>query len=184
MANQRKMTIKERAQWVWEKHKGAIIYLSMLLGLGIYIGVKASRPSQRDLTEEEFVAEALKNEEIKDISPTEEQQEEWEKEDEALRNDPERKLTEGGYIRDNSLYEADSPNALCNEVPLASLGSFGQDMIDKLKKEYPNYEEIGPFDPETAVADIFIDFGHACWLAQQEYKEKKEEEAGKEEMAA
>lgn len=193
MAIQRKMTIKERAQWLWAKHKGKVLILTTMLGIGIYLGVKHSRPTQRDMTEEEFVCEALKAINSKQEEETCNDyhliQADAEHADilneevaEKLQNDPDRKLTEGGYIRDNSLYEPDCPNALCNEVPLTSLGSFGQDMINKLKKEFPDYEKIGPFDPETAVADIYIDFCHAKWLAEQEWlakqaQEKKEEAA-------
>lgn len=98
--------------------------------------------------------------------------------EEQIANNPDNQLTEGGYVAPdrNNLYEADCPNILANSVPLTSMGQFGQDIIDRYKEEWPNWEEVGMFNPETAVADVYLDFGHEKWLEAQRAKEAESQE--------
>ena len=95
-----------------------------------------------------------------------------------IENNPANQLTGGGYVAPNNdnLYEADCPNILANCVPLSSMGQFGQDIIDRYKATWPNWNEVGMFNPETAVADVIMDFGHEKWLEAQRAKEAESQE--------
>ena len=170
-----KLTFKEKAKLFWERNK--IDILGWLIGAGVITGVgcvaayasqKAAEKRETELAEEiRKLNEQVKKEEEAAIAA-----------EDQIANNPDNQLTEGGYVAPdrNNLYEADYPNLLANSVPLTSMGQFGQDIINLYKKEWPNWEEVGMFNPETAVTDIYLDFGHEKWLEAQRAKEAESQE--------
>lgn len=170
-----KLTFKEKAKLFWERNKTDII--GWLIGAGVITGVGCVAAYMNQKSREKHEAELA--EKIQKLN------EELKKEEEAaiaaedqIANNPDNQLTEGGYVAPdrNNLYEADCPNILANSVPLTSMGQFGQDIIDLYKKEWPNWEEVGMFNPETAVTDIYLDFGHEKWLEAQRAKDAESQE--------
>lgn len=170
-----KLTFKEKAKLFWERNKVDI--LGWLIGAGVITGVGCVAAHMIRKAGEKYEAELAEN--IQKLN------EELKKEAEAaiaaeeqIASNPENQLTEGGYVAPdrNNLYEADCPNILANSVPLTSMGQFGQDIIDLYKKEWPNWKEVGMFNPETAVTDIYLDFGHEKWLEAQRAKDAESQE--------
>lgn len=170
-----KLTFKEKAKLFWERNKTDI--LGWLIGAGVITGVGCVAAYMNQKSREKHEAELA--EKIRKLD------EERKKEEEAaiaaedqIANNPDNQLTEGGYVAPdrNNLYEVDCPNILANSVPLTSMGQFGQDIIDLYKKEWPNWEEVGMFNPETAVTDIYLDFGHEKWLEAQRAKDAESQE--------
>lgn len=170
-----KLTFKEKAKLFWGRNKADI--LGWLIGAGVIAGVGCTAAYMSQKAAEKREAELA--EQIRKLN------EQVKKEEEAaiaaedqIANNPDNQLTEGGYVAPdrNNLYEADCPNILANCVPLTSMGQFGQDIIDRYKEEWPNWEEVGMFNPETAVADVYLDFGHEKWLEAQRAKEVESQE--------
>lgn len=170
-----KLTFKEKAKLFWERNK--IDILGWLIGAGVITGMGCVAAHMMQKSQEKYEAELAEN--VRKLN------EELKKEEEAaiaaeeqIASNPENQLTEGGYVAPdrNNLYEADCPNILANSVPLTSMGQFGQDIIDLYKKEWPNWEEVGMFNPETAVTDIYLDFGHEKWLEAQRVMEAESQE--------
>lgn len=166
-----KLTLKEKAKLFWERNKTTII--TLLVSAGVITGVGCAMDHYAKKAEEE--KKALKVEEARKADEEAEAAMQWE---ERIANDPENQLTGGGYVAPdrNNLYEADCPNLLANCVPLTSMGQFGQDIIDRYKQEWPNWEEVGMFNPETAVADVYVDFCHEKWLEAQRAAEAESQE--------
>ena len=170
-----KLTLKEKAKLFWDRNKAEI--LGWLIGAGVITGVGCAAAYASQKAAEKREAELA--ERIRRLD------EERKKEAEAaiaaedqIANNLDNQLTEGGYVAPdrNNLYEADCPNILANSVPLTSMGQFGQDIIDRYKEEWPNWEEVGMFNPETAVADVYLDFGHEKWLEAQRAKDAESQE--------
>ena len=169
-----KLTFKEKAKLFWERNKADI--LGWLVGAGIITGIGCigAHISQKAAEKQEAeLAEQIRklNEE------TAKKRAEAEAEEERIKNDPANQLPGGGYVSpdNNNLYEPDYPNLLANCVPLSSMGEFGEEMIRRLREEYPDCEEVGPFVPETAVTDVYIDFGHQLFLEHQKWLEEHPE---------
>lgn len=163
-----KLTLKEKAKLFWDRNKGMILGLMAMAGaataigaVGAHYSAKAEKKRQKELEEawKAYLEEAQKKEEM-------------------TMNNLANQLTGGGYVDPNNdnLYEADCPNILANCVPLSSMGQFGQDIIDRYKATWPNWDEVGMFNPETAVADVIMDFGHEKWLEAQRAKEAESQE--------
>ena len=170
-----KLTFKEKAKLFWERNKVDI--LGWLIGAGVITGVGCVAAHMIQKAGEKYEAELAeeiqkRNEEVK------KEEEAAIAAEEQIASNPENQLTDGGYVAPdrNNLNEADYPNILANSVPLTSMGQFGQDIIDLYKKEWPNWEEVGMFNPETAVTDIYLDFGHEKWLEAQRAKEDESQE--------
>lgn len=170
-----KLTFKEKAKLFWDRNKADII--GWLIGAGVITGMGCAAAYMNQKSREKHEAELA--EKIQKLN------EERKKEEEAaitaedqIANNPDNQLTEGGYVAPdrNNLYEADCPNILANSVPLTSMGQFGQDIIDRYKEEWPNWEEVGMFNPETAVADVYLDFSHEKWLEAQRAKDAESQE--------
>ena len=173
-----KLTFREKAKLFWERNKVDILGWMVMLGItgalasgGVYL---ASKQAEKEEKEKERIRKELAEQAEKRA------QEEM---DEYARDaaDPANQLTGGGYIRPgtDNLYETDAPEALANCVPLASMGQFGQDIINRLIEVRPNWKEEGYFDPEKAVADVWIDFGHEVWKLRnpEEAEESQEKQA-------
>lgn len=170
-----KLTFKEKAKLFWERNKTDII--GWLIGAGAITGVGCAAAYMSQKAAEKREAELA--EQIQKLNEERKKEEEAAIADEdQIANNPDNQLTEGGYVAPdrNNLYEADCPNILANSVPLTSMGQFGQDIIDRYKEEWPNWEEVGMFNPETAVADIYLDFGHEKWLEAQRAKDAESQE--------
>ena len=186
MAIQRKMTIKERAQWLWAKHKGKVLILTTILGIGIYLGVKnSSRESQQkedgltDLTEEmKRLYPDIEWEDLdklharvqRDLPGQELESEEKQTFEEKLA-DPDRRLGCGGWVLENDMGNKELPELIANDVPVSALGEFGQELI-KLAEG----KDLGDFnqDLENAWTSIIINLETPY---VQEREENKEEAA-------
>lgn len=173
------LTLKEKAKLFWERNKAMILGLVAMAGgatvigaIGVHYTKKAEKEHQ-----EELEAQRAKWEEERKAAEKKEEEAAIAAED-RIANNPDYQLTEGGYVAPdrNNLYEADCPNILANCVPLTSMGQFGQDIIDRYNKEWPNWEEVGMFNPETAVSDVYLDFGHEKWLEYQKGLEAESQE--------
>lgn len=173
---------KEGLQRFWQKYGEAITTIG--IAAGVIGGLAYANKKIGEAAEQRRLDDLAAQEEAKKKAE-EETRRESEKEArryEEMKNDPANQLTGGGYIDPEGndwLYEADCPGLLANHVPLTSMGEFGQDMIKRLNETYPDWEAVGMFNPETAVADVMVDFCHAKWLAQQERLNSQEESQGK-----
>ena len=169
-----KLTLKEKAKLFWERNKADSICWLAVIGVTSVTGaILANRAgAARKEHEEELARQQAEWEEMRNAAI-----EEAKKEEERIANDPANHLPGGGYVSpdNNNLYETDYPNLLANCVPLSSMGEFGEEMIRRLREEYPDCEEVGPFVPETAVTDVYIDFGHQLWLEHQKWLEEHPE---------
>lgn len=153
-----KLTFKEKAKLFWDRNKAEILGWLVTAGVVTAIGGIGVHITNKKIEKDELKIEQI-NEEF------EKKQQKYLEEEASEAADPANQLTGGGYIRpcNDNLYETDCPMALANCVPVRSMGEFGQDIIDRLNSEYPNWKEEGYFNPETAVADVWIDFGHEVW---------------------
>ena len=169
-----KLTFKEKAKLFWERNKTDII--GWLVGAGIITGFGCAVAHYTERKEKERKAVEDMVRAMEDAKRAEEARK-AEEEEKRIREDPANQLPGGGYVSpdNNNLYEPDYPNLLANCVPLSSMGEFGEEMIRRLREEYPDCEEIGPFVPETAVTDVYIDFGHQLWLEHQKWLEEHPE---------
>jgi hypothetical protein len=196
-----KLTFKEKAKLFWERNKtgilGMLIAVGALTGAGCYMAHVNRKEAER---QEEELAEQIQRQTAKEARKIEEDTDnivtgidELEKADDAaldeedrIASNPDNQLTDGGYVAPdrNNLNEADCPNLLANCVPLTSMGQFGQDIIDRYKEEWPDWDAVGMFNPETAVADVYVDFCHEKWLEAQREKAWREKEAESQEKQA
>lgn len=170
-----KLTLKEKARLFWERNKTDII--GWLVGAGVITGFGCAVVHYTERKEKERKAVEDMVRAMEDAKQAEEARK-AEEEEKRISEDPANQLTAGGYVapRNDNLYEADCPNLLANCVPLTSMGQFGQDIIDRYKQEWPNWEEVGMFNPETAVADVYVDFCHEKWLEAQRAAEAESQE--------
>ena len=171
-----KLTFKEKAKLFWDRNKGMILGLMAMAGAATAIGaigVHYTKKAEKE-HQEELEAQRAKWEEEK-----ERQRIEAEIEQAKIENDPANHLSCGGYVdpANDNLYEPDWPNLLANKVPLSAMGEFGEEVIRKLTDNYPDYEKTGPFDPNTAIADVYVDFGHQIYLEAEKWKESQEKQS-------
>ncbi len=163
--------VREKLKRFWDRNRAEIItyggFFLMLAGLGICADKYLGDAKEQKMAEADAAWKKVKE----DLS---EKQAEYEKECRARKEDPTNKISGGGYVREDGFYETDCPWAWCDEVPLASMGEFGQEMIRRLKEQYPDYEKIGPFDPDRATAYLECYFG-ACEEEEKEILEKNKE---------
>lgn len=196
-----KLTFKEKAKLFWERNKkeilGMLIAVGALAGAGCYMAYTNRKETEQ---QEEELAEQIRLHTAKEAPKVEEDTDdivagidELKRADDAaldeedrIANDPDNQLTDGGYVAPdrNNLNEADVPNLLANCVPLTSMGQFGRDIIDRYKEEWPDWDAVGMFNPETAVADVYVDFCHEKWLEAQREKARREKEAESQEKQA
>lgn len=196
-----KLTLKEKARLFWERNKkeilGILIAVGALTGAGCYMAYTNRKEAEH---QEEELAEQIRLHTAKEAPKVEEDTDdivagidELKRADDAaldeedrIASDPDNQLTDGGYVAPdrNNLNEADAPNLLANCVPLTSMGQFGRDIIDRYKEEWPDWDTVGMFDPETAVADVYVDFCHEKWLEAQREKARREKEAESQEKQA
>jgi hypothetical protein len=171
-----KLTLKEKAKLFWDRNKKDII--GWLIGAGVITGVGCAAAYARQKASEKEEAKRLE-EANKRAEEKERQRIEAEIEQAKIENDPANQLSCGGYVdpANDNLYEPDWPNLLANKVPLSAMGEFGEEVIRKLTDNYPDYEETGPFDPNTAIADVYVDFGHQIYLEAEKWKESQEKQA-------
>ena len=166
-----KLTFKEKAKLFWDRNGEMVITLLAMCGvvgaIGGGLGYIWHKQEQKAKEEAERL-EAL-------LVPSQKEADEREAE---IMKDPANGLTGGGYVDpdNDNLYEADCPNILANCVPLSSMGQLGQDIIDRYKQQWPDWEEVGMFNVETAVADVYVDFCHEKWLEAQRAKEAESQE--------
>ena len=165
------LTLKEKAKLFWERNKVMILGLVAMVGGATVIGAVGVHYTKKAEKEHQEELEAQR-------AKWEEERKAAEKKEEMIENNPANQLTGGGYVDpiNDNLYEADCPNILANCVPLSSMGQFGQDIIDRYKATWPNWNEVGMFNPETAVADVIMDFGHEKWLEYQRGLEAESQE--------
>lgn len=178
-----KLTLKEKAKLFWERNKVEIIGILAFIGVTAAAGIAIERKAEKDEEKRHLEAEAWKAEEdadiiVSDIDELKRADEAAIDDEDRIANDPNNQLTDGGYVAPdrNNLNEADCPNLLANCVPLTSMGQFGRDIIDLYKEKWPDWDTVGMFNPETAVADVYIDFCHEKWLEYQRGQEAESQE--------
>ena len=148
-----KLTFKEKAKLFWERNKEDILYLLGAAGVVSVFGAGCAVVVKKERERREA--------EVKVMEDLVKSMLEARKEAETA---PENQLGCGGYVLpgNDDLDDPNSPNLLANSVPLSSMGAFGQEICERLNREYSD-QEFAYFDPETAVADVMIDFGHEVW---------------------
>lgn len=159
-----KLTFKEKAKLFWDRNKaeilGWLITAGVVTGVGC-IGMHLNKKKEQEQKIMEDMVQAMI-----DAHETEAN---------------ENRLTEGGYFesRNNDLSDETYPNILVNTVPISSMGQFGQDVLNMLNEEwFGEFGETGvenPFDPATATADVYVDFGHEVW--KRNHSEESEVES-------
>lgn len=178
-----KLTFKEKAKLFWDRNKKDI--LGWLIGAGVITGVgcgiayaadKANKKREANMAEwrreiEEERKKALEEEKAKE---------------EKIKNNPANQIA-GGYVdpSNDNLADAEYPNILVNSVPVTNIGELGQEVIQRLNEEwFGEFGETGaenPFDPATATADVYIDFGHEVW--KRNHPEEAAEESQEKQSA-
>lgn len=173
-----KLKFREKAKLFWDRNGADIV--GWLVGAGLITGIGCvgahlvKKQTEKEEAEKEMIRKELEAQREKAAQEAMEA-------DTRDAADPANQLTGGGYVcPDNDcLYETDCPTMLANCVPLSSMGEFGQDIINRLNNEYPNWEQEGYFNPETAVADVWVDFGHEVWKLRnpEEAEDSQEKQA-------
>lgn len=168
-----KLTFKEKAKLFWERNKADI--LGWLIGAGVITGMGCIAAHRAKKQEEELARQQAELEEKRKAAI-----EEAKAEEERIKNDPANQIA-GGYVRpdEDELCDAEYPNILVNTVPIANMGTLGEEVLRRLNEEwFGEFGETGeenPFNPATATADVIIDFGHEVW--KRNHPEEAEEES-------
>ena len=179
----KKMTVKQWLGFQWQKHKADIFMWGSLLVLTGLVGYSCEQAAKKENERREQEMAEFKARQEEEAKKLEEEArrvaEENEKADKEIEENPDNQLTAGGYVRpdNNNLDDPEYPNLLANCVPLSSMGQFGQDILDKLSQAHPNWDE-------TAVADLWVDFGHQQWMEDHGELNKQEETVNESEQAA
>lgn len=172
-----KLTFKEKAKLFWERNKADIIGWLFAAGVITSVGciaahIEKKQEEGRKAVEEmtRLMAEQAEKDKAEAI---------W-AEERRIASNPDNQIA-GGYVRpDNDcLSEPVYPNILVNTVPIANMGTLGEEVLRRLNEEwFGEFGETGEansFDPATATADVMIDFGHEVW--KRNHPEEAEEES-------
>ena len=149
----KKISLKMRAQMFLERNKENILIVGSQIimwgavifgGVAIYKGAKSEEEKRQA---EKAAKEAQERQEF-----LQKMLEEWE----ARKNAPENQLTDGGWVSYDGLNEPDAPFAEAQDVPLESMGQFGEDIRNRYQENFPEWKEIGMPDPDALQACISI----------------------------
>lgn len=147
-----KTSTKTKIKVFWEKHWYKIVAVVGVVGVGIYEINKYRQAQPSDEEIEETVKTAL------DQPATDETEEDdW---FESRRKDPERQLTNGGWVTDE--YEIgdfvrhdgksfDIQEFIVNDATLENVGTLGEDLVARIKEKNPDLDE---FELGSVVIDI------------------------------
>ena len=129
------MGIKEKVKKFWDRNKEVIIGggLFLLGGIGLWYAVKEKNPPT-DEELEKMVRNEIGNDEPAKGSVRYEEPKE-------LQGEP---LLGGGHVDQAYVLEGfdkEITEFIVNDVPMESLGQFGQDMAAKLAEHYPDRKE-------------------------------------------
>ena len=127
-------TVKEKAKAIWRKHKGKILFVMTAVGV-VVVCRKIDQKRGPNVEEiEEAVIKELKKEEPK---------EEMSEFDRKM-NDPENQIPGGGWVLEDYMHDADLPEMIANDVPITSLGKFGEEMLHRAGGSNPLQPDQDP----------------------------------------
>ena len=155
----------------WKAHKYDVLCIGTLLLTTIGIGAAVYSEKKRADAEAEEAMKRL-HETIGDLPEIKEQT------FEEKQVDPERQLECGGWFLEDWMYEHDMPELVVNDVPLSSLGAFGEEVKKRYMDNFPDWKETGMMDPDRLLTSIDITVEHV-YLDEngKEIEEKKEDKA-------
>jgi len=166
--------LKEKAARFWEENKWKIACLATVAaGAAVIIfGVRrdinaAEEAVDSDEELQKSLEHVLGSPECKDEETFEEKQE-----------NPTRQLSCGGWVLEDDMHNKELPLMIANDVPIASLGEFGQELIRKAEGV-----DLGDFnqDLNLALTSIMINLETAD--ARTEYDERMAKSDGKNAVA-
>lgn len=170
-----KRTFREKLNYIWEKHKYKIIGI-LLVGGAVAVAYAKSRNSEEPETGD------IPAENETETKP-EEKKSSWELEMERKMNAPENQLTGGGWVLEDDP-SFDFPMLIANDVPLSSLGTFGEDLMERVKAHGLDKTQYGNIsDPRTSIM-INLQVQDPEDEKTEEPEEKKEEEEANVQPAA
>lgn len=127
-------TVKEKAKAIWRKHKGKIMFVMTAVGI-VVVCRKIDQKRSPNVEEiEEAVIKELKKEEPK---------EEMSEFDRKM-NDPANQIPGGGWVLEDYMHDADLPEMIANDVPVTSLGEFGEEMLRRAGGTHPGHPDCDP----------------------------------------
>ena len=143
-------TVKEKAKAIWRKHKGKILFVMTAVGIVVVcrkIDQKRS-PSVEEI-EDAVKRELLESEQAarKEIESTKEEMSEFDRK----MNDPANQIPGGGWVLEDWLRNSDPPEIIANDVPVSSLGLFGEEMIRRAEGA-----DLGRFNQDLTKARCSI----------------------------
>ena len=148
-----KESMMNKAKKFWAAHKYKIMGALTLAGIGAYAYCKYRQSQPSD----EEIDKAVKD-------PLSELEKSGESDWDVLANDPKNQLANGGWVADQYGVCDDIEEFIVNDVPLTNIGTFGDDLIVRLKEQHPEYDS---FELGSMIVDIYCNKG----------QEKKEEPA-------
>lgn len=123
-------TVKEKAKAIWRKHKGKILFVMTAVGIVVVcrkIDQKRG-PSVEEI--EDAVTKELKKEEMSEFD--------------RKMNDPANQISGGGWVLEDHMHDADLPEMIANDVPITSLGEFGEEMLRRAGGTHPGHHDCDP----------------------------------------
>lgn len=152
-------TVKEKAKAIWRKHKGKILFVMTAVGI-VVVCRKIDQKHQdaeivdkalRDFndawakgeTNEEAVKQELRESEQAAREEMENTKEEMSEFDRKM-NDPANQIPGGGWVLEDYMHDADLPEMIANDVPVTSLGEFGEEMLRRAGGTHPGHPDCDP----------------------------------------
>lgn len=161
--------LRIRLQCFWEKYKADIIATAAAIAFTVGVGSIVGYYNNKAEEQKEAERAAKEAEEAENRRKA---HEEYMAELEEKKNDLMNQFPGGGWVVEDYMYEPDMPCVDVNDVPVDSLGEFGQEFKRRYLEEFPDWEEIGMMNPDKLLVSIDICAEHV-YLDD----EKKEEEA-------
>lgn len=150
-----KTSTKTKIKVFWEKHWYKIIAVVGVIGVGIYEINKYRQAQPSDEEIEEAIATVGNN--LVEPATDETKEDDW---FESRRKDPERQLTNGGWVTDEYeigdfvCHDGKSFNIqefIVNDATLENVGTLGEDLVARIKEKNPDLDE---FELGSVVIDI------------------------------
>lgn len=145
-------TVKEKAKAIWRKHKGKILFVMTAVGIVVVcrkidqkhqdaeIVDKALRDFNDAWSKGETNEEAMKKELLESEQAAKEEMSEFDRK----MNDPANQIPGGGWVLEDYMHDADLPQMVANDVPVTSLGEFGEEMLRRAGGTHPGHPDCDP----------------------------------------
>lgn len=155
-------TVKEKAKAIWRKHKGKILFV--MTAVGVVVVCRKIDQKHQDAEINDALAKGEPNEEAVKQELLESEQaarEEMESTKEEMSefdrkmNDPANQIPGGGWVLEDCMHDADLPEMIANDVPVTSLGEFGEEMLRRAGGTHPGHPDCDPSKIKVALMANF-----------------------------